>query len=88
MWFEVISGLSINLEKSELILMGRVENVEEVALEFGCKVGILPSSYLGFRLGVPLKSMVVWDEVEERFRRKRAIWRRWYLSKGGRFTFI
>ena len=28
MWFEVISGLKINLDKSEIILVGRVENLE------------------------------------------------------------
>ena len=28
MWFEAISGLRINLDKSELILVGCVENVE------------------------------------------------------------
>lgn len=31
MWFEVISVLKINLEKSELILIGRVANVEVLA---------------------------------------------------------
>ena len=28
-WFKAISGLSINLEKNELIPVGRVENVQE-----------------------------------------------------------
>ena len=65
-WFEAISRLSINLEKSKLILVGRMENVEELALKFGCKVGALPSSYLGVPLGAPFKSMVVWDGIEER----------------------
>ena len=35
MWFEAISGLRVNLDKSELIPVGRVENVEELAEEFG-----------------------------------------------------
>ena len=30
--------------------MGRVENCEHLALELGCKVGGLPSSYLGLPL--------------------------------------
>ena len=47
MWFEVISGLSINLNKSELLPVGRVESVEVLAAELGCKVGSLPSTYLG-----------------------------------------
>ena len=28
MWFEVILGLKINLEKSKLIVIGRVDNAE------------------------------------------------------------
>ena len=47
MWFEVISGLSINLNKSELLPVGRVESVEVLAAELGYKVGSLPSTYLG-----------------------------------------
>ena len=47
MWFEAISGLRINLDKSEILPVGRVENLEALALEVGCKVGRLPSSYLG-----------------------------------------
>ncbi|RVX20304.1 Protein chromatin remodeling 5 [Vitis vinifera] len=64
MWFEVIFGLRINLDKSEILPIGRVENLEELALELGCKVGKLPSLYLGLPLGVPHKSVVVWDGVE------------------------
>ena len=57
MWFEVISRLKVNLDKSELILVGNVDNVEELASELGCKVGSLPSLYLGMPLGAPFKSM-------------------------------
>ena len=31
MWFEAISGLRVNLDKSELIPVGNVENVEDLA---------------------------------------------------------
>ena len=34
MWFEAVSGLRINLEKSELILVVRVENIDDLALDF------------------------------------------------------
>ncbi|RVW46613.1 Transposon TX1 uncharacterized 149 kDa protein [Vitis vinifera] len=66
MWFEAYSGLKVNLEKSELIPVGRVNDIEDLTLELGCKVGGLPSSYLGLPLGAPFKSEVVWDCVEER----------------------
>ncbi|KAJ9682618.1 hypothetical protein PVL29_018523 [Vitis rotundifolia] len=88
MWFEAVSGLRINLEKSELIPVGRVENMDELAWDFGCRVGSLPTTYLGMPLGAPFKSITVWDGVEERFRRRLSLWKRQYLSKGGRATLI
>ena len=88
MWFEAISGLRIKLEKSELILVGRVENIDDLALDFGCRVGSLPSTYLGLPLSALFKTVSVWDGVEERFRKRLAMWKRQYLSKGGRATLI
>ncbi|RVW15066.1 putative ribonuclease H protein [Vitis vinifera] len=88
MWFEAISGLRVNLEKSELIPVGRVENVDELADEFGYRVGKLPSTYLGMPLGAPFKSVAAWDGIEERFRKKLAMWKRQYISKGGRITLV
>ena len=88
MWFEACLGLRVNLEKSELIPVGKVHDIEDLALELGCKVGGLPSCYLGLPLGGPFKSEVVWDGVEERFRKRLAMWKRQYISKGGRLTLI
>ena len=88
MWFEAVSGLRINLEKSELIPVGRVENIDDIALDFGCRVGSLSSTYLGLPLGAPFKTVSVWDGVEERFRKRLARWKGQYLSKGGRATLI
>ncbi|RVW55854.1 putative mitochondrial protein [Vitis vinifera] len=88
MWFEACSGLRINLEKSEIIPVGRVLNIEGLALELGCKVGGFPSSYLGMPLGAAFNSLAVWNGVEERFRRRLAMWKRQYISKGGRLTLI
>ena len=57
MRFEACSGLRINLEKSELIPVGRVHNIEDLVLKLGCKVGGLPSNYLGLLLGATFKSV-------------------------------
>ncbi|RVW80668.1 Transposon TX1 uncharacterized 149 kDa protein [Vitis vinifera] len=54
-----VRGLKVNLEKSELIPVGMVTDIEDLALELGCKVGGLPSRYLGLPLGAPFKSEVV-----------------------------
>ena len=88
MWFEAISGLKVNLDKSELILMGRVEKVDDLACELGCKVGTFPFTYLGMPLGASFNSMAAWDGIEERFRKRLAMWKRQYISKGGRITLI
>ncbi|KAJ9671525.1 hypothetical protein PVL29_025297 [Vitis rotundifolia] len=87
-WFEAASGLKINLAKSELIPVGEVADLEDMAVELGCRVRVLPSKYLGLPLGAHHKALSMWDGVEERMRRRLAIWKRQYLSKGGRITLI
>lgn len=44
MWFEALSGLKINLEKSELFPIARVDNAERLAINLGFKVGSLPTT--------------------------------------------
>ena len=65
-----------------------MEEILEMAVELGCKVGQLPSTYLGLPLGASNKASCVWDGVEERMRWKLALWKRQYISKGGRITII
>ena len=67
MWFEAMSGLKINLNKSEIIPIGPVTNTEELASELGCKIGSLPTYYLGLPLGAKHNALSVWDLIEERF---------------------
>ncbi|WJZ98950.1 hypothetical protein VitviT2T_017437 [Vitis vinifera] len=62
--------------------------MEELAAELGCRVGSLPSQYLGLPLGAPNKAPYMWDGVEERVRRRLALWKRKYISKRGRITLI
>ena len=66
--------MKINLHKSEIIPLGRVDNVEELATELGCGVGSLPTKYLGLPLGAPHKASGVWDSIEERFRNRMSSW--------------
>ena len=55
-YFELVSSLKINLQKSEIILVGGTEDVERAVALFGYKVGKLPTFYLGLPLAVPHKS--------------------------------
>ena len=84
--FEDSSGLKINLDKSKLLSVGEVDNVDVLAAELGYLIGSLSSTYLGLPLGASHKSVRVWDSIEERMCKRLACWKRNYISKGGRVT--
>ena len=63
-----------------------VVNAEQLALKLGCNLGTLLTKYLGLPLGSKQASINIWDGVEEKFRRKLAIWKRQYISKRGKLT--
>ena len=71
-----MSGLKINLPKSEIIPVGGTKDVDRAAALFGCRVRKLPTTYLGLPLGAPHKSSRVWNVVDERFKRKLAAWKK------------
>jgi hypothetical protein len=86
--FEAVSGLKINLAKSNLIPMGNVVQVEGLADIMGCGIASLPAKYLGLPLGASYKSTHIWDGVIEKIEHRLASWQRLYLSKGGKVTLI
>ena len=88
LWFEALSGLQVNLEKSVIFPMGAVENIVQLVEELGCRVGTLPSTYLGLPLGLRQNSSRAWEGIEDKFRRRLSAWKRQYISKGGRLTLI
>lgn len=87
-WFEAVSGLKINLGKSELVPVGVVHNFELLLNVLGCKQGSLPMKYLGLALGANFKDKALWNPILEKMERKLVGWRRLYLSKGPRVTLI
>lgn len=66
LWFEAISGLNINLEKSSMMLVKETENVEELAQELRCKLDSILTSYFGLRLDAKYNQISC---MEERFRK-------------------
>ena len=88
MWFEAFSGMRINLNKSEILPIGLVDNAEELATELGCGIGFLPTSYSSLPLGAKHKGVGVWDTVEDIFRNRLTSWKSLYISMGGRLTLI
>jgi hypothetical protein len=87
-WFEATSGLRVNLGKSELVQVGEVPFLEELADILGCQTSSLPMKYLGLPLGAKFKSIDIWNPIVEKMERRLAGWKRIYLSKGGRLTLI
>ena len=86
--FEAISRLKVNLGKSEMVPIGNVPNIQELAAMLDCKISALPMNYLGLPLGARYKSKALWDSVLEKMGRKLAGWKKLYLSKGARLTLI
>ena len=49
--FQAVTGLKVNVHKSEMVPIGEVDDVHALAEILGCRVGTLPMSYLGMPLG-------------------------------------
>ena len=86
--FEEALGLSINLGKSELVLVGAVHNLEVLVGLLGCRQSSLPLKYLGLLLGAKFKDLSIWNLILEKMEWRLAGWKRLYLSKGGKVTLI
>lgn len=82
LFFQVVSGLRINISKSEILPVGDVENIELLASYFGCMVASLHSSHLDMPIGAPFKSKAMWNLVIKRFERRLADGRNNFSQKG------
>ena len=67
LWFEALSELRVNLEKSVIIPVGAVENIDQLAEELGCRVRTLPSTYLGLPLGLRQNLIRAWEGIKDKF---------------------
>ena len=76
--FQAVTGLKVNVLKSEMVPIGEVPNVFVLAEILGCRVGSLPMTYLGMPLGASHKSPTVWNPILEKFEHKLASWKKMY----------
>jgi hypothetical protein len=84
--FEAVTGLRVNLNKSEMVPVGVVDGMSTLADLLCCRTGTLPMLYLGMPLGAPYKALSVWNSVLKKIEQRLASWQTLYLSKGGRLT--
>ncbi|OAY73596.1 putative ribonuclease H protein [Ananas comosus] len=91
MWslFEWASGMKINREKSELYYMGQIEGrAARLANLLECKVGTLPTTYLGFPLSPRRPTKAVWTEIIHKIEHRIEGWQAKLLSRGGRLILV
>ena len=86
--FQAITGLKVNVQKSEIVPIGEVDDVHALAEILGCKVGTLPMPYLGISLEASHNSPSIWNPILGKIERKLARWKKLYLSKEGRLTLL
>ena len=87
-FFEAITGLKVNVCKSEIVPVSDVGNLNALARTLCCNVGTLPMRYLGMPLGAHYKDSSIWNLIIEKMEKRLSGWKRPYLSKCGRLTFF
>lgn len=75
LFFQAVSGLSINLSKLEMIRLGDRSDEARLTGVLGCKSVRLPIKYLGLPLGAKFKDLKSWELVVELFERRLAGWK-------------
>ncbi|RVW48807.1 putative ribonuclease H protein [Vitis vinifera] len=87
--FEHISGLKVNLDKSNIYGINLEQNhLSRLAEMLDCKAFGWPMLYLGLPLGGNPKACGFWNPVIKRISRRLDGWQKAYLSFGGRITLI
>ncbi|KAJ0656010.1 putative reverse transcriptase zinc-binding domain-containing protein [Helianthus annuus] len=87
--FYLCSGLKINIHKSVLFGLGVVEEEVRLMANFlGCKIGSLPFTYLGVKVGANMNRISNWDPVVDTIQNRLCSWKSKLLSIGGRLTLL
>ena len=68
--FQAFTGLKVNVEKSEIVPIGEVCNIQSLANILQCRVDSLPMIYLGMPLGTLYKTTSIWNLILERMEKK------------------
>ena len=80
--------MKVNVGKSEIVPVGEVYNLAELASILHCRVGSLPMKYLGMPLGTSFKTASIWNPILEKMEKELSGWKHLYLSKGGKLTLL
>ncbi|GKB95524.1 RNA-directed DNA polymerase, eukaryota [Tanacetum coccineum] len=87
--FSLLSGLSINVKKSQLLGIGISDSiVSEAAKSLGCSIMKTPFKYLGIPVGGNMSLIKAWDESIVKLKMRLSKWKLKTLSIGGRLTLL
>ncbi|XP_016195526.1 uncharacterized protein LOC107636539 [Arachis ipaensis] len=82
-------GLSINFDKSSLILINCEEQwVQRMCNLLGCKQETLPVKYLGVSLGANPRLVKTWKPIIDKVEEKLSLWKARLLNKAGKLVLI
>ncbi|XP_052110107.1 uncharacterized protein LOC127741497 [Arachis duranensis] len=81
-YFELMSGLSINFDKSSLIPINCDEQwARRMCNLLGCKGATLPVKYLGISLGANPRLVKTWKPIIDKVEEKLSLWKAKLLNK-------
>ncbi|XP_016178055.1 uncharacterized protein LOC107620404 [Arachis ipaensis] len=87
--FEMMSGLSINFDKSSLIPINCEQPwTHNMCNLLGCKEANLPMRYLGISLRVNPRRVSTWKTVIDKVEEKLSLWKAKVLNKVGKLVVI
>ncbi|GKB52232.1 RNA-directed DNA polymerase, eukaryota, reverse transcriptase zinc-binding domain protein, partial [Tanacetum coccineum] len=87
--FHDVSGLKINLHKSNLYGIGvNTHEISNLASFTGCTPQRLPFTYLGIPIGSNMSRNKEWNPIIDKFKKRLSKWKANMLSIGGRSTLI
>lgn len=82
--FLAVSGLKINLAKSEMVGFDVGNEMNTLVQIMGYQEKCFPITYLGYPLGLKAKEKRGWEPIIRLYDRRLASWKRGFLSKRGR----
>ncbi|XP_057739774.1 uncharacterized protein LOC130956823 [Arachis stenosperma] len=88
-FFEMMSGLSINFNKSSLIPINCEQPwTHNMCNLLGCKVANLPMRYLGISLRANPRQVSTWKPIIDKVEEKLSLWKAKVLNKAGKLVLI
>ncbi|XP_016172720.1 uncharacterized protein LOC107615123 [Arachis ipaensis] len=88
-YFELMSGLSINFDKSNLISVNCEQGwIDHACRLLGCQQAALLVRYLGISLGANPRLVKTWKPIIDKVEQKLSLWKAKVLNKAGKLVLI